>query len=162
MNKLLSETLATQTHRIETRDVQVEVEELPNVMTDQMAMEQIISNLLDNALKYLDPSRPGRISVSADHVGAETRFQIQDNGVGIAQDQLKSVFKIFRRLGSDKIPGEGVGLSYVQANVRRLDGRIWCHSKVGSGSTFIFTIPDATSSGNTILSTAYTASLQGP
>ena len=82
--------------------------------------------------------------------------------MGIAQDQLKNVFKIFRRLGSDTVSGEGVGLSYVQANVRRLGGRIWCRSKVGSGSTFIFTVPDAPSSGNTILSTAYAASLQGP
>jgi len=154
MNKLLSDVLANQTHRIEAGDVRVDVEKLPNVMTDRMAMEQIIGNLLDNALKYLDPLRPGRISISADHVDRETRFEIQDNGMGIAHDDVENVFKIFRRLGSDKVSGEGVGLSYAQANVRRLGGRIWCRSEVGAGSTFIFTVLDVPPSDSRVPSTA--------
>ncbi len=142
MNKLLGEVLASQAHQIETGGVQVEVQELPVMMTDRVAMEQIISNLLDNAVKYLDPSRPGRISISVDHIEGETRFHIKDNGVGIAKDNVKRVFQVFRRVGSAKVPGEGVGLSYSLANVRRLGGNIWCRSDVGLGSTFTFSVPD--------------------
>ena len=142
MNALMREALASQAHRIEMGGIQVDVGDLPIVTSDRIAMEQIISNLLDNALKYLDPSRLGRISVNADRIDGETRFHVHDNGVGIAQQDLKRVFQVFHRVGSQRVAGEGVGLSYAQANARRLGGDIWCQSEVGAGSTFSFSVPD--------------------
>ena len=152
MKQLVAEALASQAHRIETAGVEIEVEPLPTVMTDRVAMEQIIGNLLDNALKYLDPTRPGRISVSVEHRPGETAFHIRDNGVGIAPGDVKRVFQIFRRVGSNKTAGEGVGLSYVQANVRRLGGHIHCRSEVGVGSVFTLSVPHVPPTDNLSLS----------
>ena len=73
---------------------------------------------------------------------AATTFHIRDNGRGIAAEDMDKVFAPFRRAGRQDVPGEGMGLAYVQALVRRHGGRIWCESEPGVGSTFSFTIPN--------------------
>ena len=105
-------------------------------------MEQIISNLLMNAIIYLDKSRPGRITVTGERNSKDTIYRIQDNGRGIALDDMPKIFELFRRAGKQDVPGEGMGLAYVRTLVRRFGGRIWCESELGEGSTFTFTIPN--------------------
>jgi hypothetical protein len=104
-------------------------------------MEQIMSNILHNAVLYLEPSRPGRIEVSSEQDPEEIRFLIRDNGRGIAPEDMDEVFAPFRRAGTASIPGEGMGLAYVQALVRRHGGTIRCMSEPGVGTTFIVGIP---------------------
>lgn len=65
---------------------------------------------------------------------------IHDNGRGIAKEDKPKVFAPFRRIGTQEVPGEGMGLPYVQALVRRHGGRIWYESVLGMGTTFSFTI----------------------
>jgi signal transduction histidine kinase len=65
---------------------------------------------------------------------------VQDNGRGIAAADIAKVFEPFRRVGKQDVPGEGMGLAYVQALVRRHAGDIDCHSTLGVGTTFSFTI----------------------
>jgi signal transduction histidine kinase len=88
----------------------------------------------------LDPDRPGKIDVWAEENERETVFHIRDNGQGIAEQDMSKLFEPFRRIGNNKIPGEGMGLAYVQTLVRRHNGRIWCNSEVDIGTTFSFTI----------------------
>lgn len=81
---------------------------LPSIVADRLAVEQIFGNLLDNALKYLDPARPGRVTVTAEALGTErVRFAVADNGRGIARNDHDRVFELFRRSGAQDRPGRG-------------------------------------------------------
>ena len=142
MNDLVQKTLETVAHQLEARQATVTVGPLPQIIADRTSMEQIMGNLLGNAVKYLDPDRPGEIEITAQRGDDETTFHIRDNGRGIAEEDMPKVFAPFRRVGRQDVPGEGMGLPYVQALVRRHGGRIWCESELGVGTTFTFTIPN--------------------
>jgi len=115
---------------------------LPGIVADRLAVEQIFGNLLDNAIKYLDPSRPGRIAVTARSTGPRgICFSVTDNGRGIAERDHARVFELFRRSGAQDRPGEGIGLAHVKALVRSLGGRIDVSSTLGKGTTFDVTLP---------------------
>jgi PAS domain S-box-containing protein len=141
MGALVQATLQTLARRIEEGQVKVTVGRLPEVMADRTSMEQVMSNLLNNAVLYLDPDRAGEIEITAERDHDETTFRVRDNGRGIAEEDMDKVFAPFRRAGRQDVPGEGMGLPYVQTLVRRHGGRIWCESQPGKGSTFYFTIP---------------------
>ena len=95
---------------------------------------------MSNAVLYLDPGRPGEIEVIAQRDSDEMTFRVRDNGCGIAEEDMDKVFAPFRRAGKQDVPGEGMGLPYVQTLVRRHGGRIWCESEPGVGTTFSFTL----------------------
>jgi signal transduction histidine kinase len=143
MTEVSKSILSSLAHQIEQRKTVVTIGELPPLTADKLAMEQIMGNLLDNALKYLDPVREGMIAITAGHNGEEIVFHVSDNGRGIAQEDMHKVFELFRRAGKQDVPGEGMGLAYVKTLVRRQGGRIWCESEPGKGTTFSFTIPDS-------------------
>jgi signal transduction histidine kinase len=131
----------TLAHQIDQAGIQINVDLLPTVVADLTSIEQIMGNILTNAVQYLDPQRPGQIDITATETSGETIFQIRDNGYGIAEDDMHKVFEPFRRAGLQKVAGEGMGLAYVQTMVRRHGGRIWCQSKLGEGTTFNFSLP---------------------
>jgi signal transduction histidine kinase len=109
-------------------------------MADRMTMEQIMANLLTNAVVYLSADRPGKIEVTGETSPNAVTIHVRDNGRGIARNDAPKVFEPFRRVGQSDVPGEGMGLTYVQALIRRHGGRIWFESEVGKGTTFSFTI----------------------
>jgi signal transduction histidine kinase len=133
--------LGTFAHQIESHKIAVTLGPLPDLTADRTAMEQIFANLLDNAIKYLDPVRPGTISIAAEFNESESVFHVRDNGRGIAEEDIPRAFEVFRRVGKQDVPGEGMGLAYVKTLVRLLGGRIWCESEHARGSVFSFTIP---------------------
>jgi len=139
--QLITSILKTLRHQLEQRHATVTIGPLPVVTADNTALEQILGNLLDNAVKYLSSGRNGHIEITAEQDAEITIFHIRDNGRGIAAADLEKVFQIFRRAGRQDIPGEGMGLAYVRTLVRRLGGGIWCVSEPGEGTTFSFTIP---------------------
>jgi PAS domain S-box-containing protein len=140
MNALVKTTVETMSHQIQERGIEVHVGSLPRVVADRTSMEQIMGNILSNAVKYPDSSRPCRIEVAAEANNGETIFTIRDTGRGIAAEDMHKVFAPFRRAGKQDTQGEGMGLAYVQTMVRRHGGRIWCESEPGKGTTFAFTI----------------------
>jgi PAS domain S-box-containing protein len=144
MQRLVAESLQALAHQLTRQQVQVYVDTLPEVVADETAMEQIIGNILHNAVLYLDPQRRGVIDIGSQQRQDETLFYIRDNGRGIAAEDISKVFAPFRRIGKQDIAGEGMGMAYVQALVRRHGGRIWCESEPGIGTTFFFTIPHRT------------------
>jgi PAS domain S-box-containing protein len=133
-------------HQIAAHRVEVVIGDLPSVTADRLAMEQVLGNLIDNALKYLDPARPGRLEIAAEQRAGDMVIHVRDNGRGIAQEDIPKAFEIFRRVGVQDVPGEGMGLAYVKALVKRQGGRIWCESEAGTGTTFSFTIPKGSQS----------------
>jgi signal transduction histidine kinase len=118
-----------------------EVETLPGIVSDRLALEQVFGNLLDNALKYLDPKRPGRIVVRGREDGPFVVYEIEDNGRGVAPRDHERIFELFRRAGTQDRPGEGLGLAFVKNAVRRLGGSIDLESELGKGSTFTLKFP---------------------
>ncbi len=137
---LVQETLQTLAHQIAQRHVQVTVDPLPQVSADRIALAQIFGNLLTNAVHYLEPERPGSIHITAAPQPPGIAFQIRDNGRGMARSDIPRAFEPFRRVGRQDVPGEGMGLAYVRALVRRHGGEITCQSTLGAGTTFTFTI----------------------
>jgi len=144
VQELVGSIVSSLTHQLGERKAQVVVAAgLPEVIADKTALEQIFGNLLDNAVKYLEPGREGMIEVSAEHQDDELIFRVRDNGRGMAKDDIPKAFEIFRRVGRQDVAGEGMGLAYVKTLVRLLGGRMWCESEPGKGTTFSFTIPEA-------------------
>jgi len=141
--KRMFETLvASLKHQIDETSTTVSLaENLPSLNSDRLAIEQVFSNLLDNALKYLQPGRPGRIEIWAENRQDSVVIIVRDNGRGIAENDLERVFELFRRAGRQDRPGEGIGLAHVRALVRRLGGDITVASKLGEGSEFRVLLP---------------------
>lgn len=119
---------------------------LPPVYADREKLEQMLNNLLGNALKFTREG--GRIEVSAEADGEQVRFSVADTGMGIAAGELSKLFRRFSQadLGEQKsmgIQGTGLGLSICRELAEAHGGRIWVESEKGKGSSFHFTIPNA-------------------
>jgi signal transduction histidine kinase len=132
--------LRTLAHQVAQRQIQVTIGPLPVVHANRLALVQIFGNLLANAVAYLESDRPGEITITAEQHPGMTMFAVQDNGRGIAADDIPRVFEPFSRVSRQVIPGEGMGLAYVRTLVRRHGGEITCKSTLGVGTTFTFTI----------------------
>ena len=140
-NKLVRRILDTLQHQITERKIQVKVHTMPSTTADLLSLEQIFGNVIDNAIKYLDPARPGKLEIGANRTHRLTTFWVKDNGRGIAPGDMQKIFEIYRRGGGHRdIPGEGMGMAYVRTTLRRMGGMIWCESVQNTGSIFYFTI----------------------
>ena len=129
-------------HVVDDRGVAVRVERpMPALVADRFALDQILSNLIENASKYLQPGRPGIITVSARSAGARVSIAVADNGRGIDPRDHQRVFDLFRRSGTQDQPGEGIGLAHVRALAYRLGGTIDLESALGEGATFRVNLP---------------------
>jgi len=129
-------------HQTQAAGAEIVIEPLPHLESDRLSIEQVLSNLIDNAVKYLDPSRPGRIVVTGEAVpGGWIVYRITDNGRGVSDRDHERIFELFRRSGKQDRPGEGLGLAFVRNSVRRLGGDITVESELGKGSTFILKFP---------------------
>ena len=127
--------------RLEEAGGRVERGELPVVVVDEIQLEQLLQNLLGNAIKYRS-ERPPRVEIQATREGEVWRFTVQDNGLGIAPEYHERVFAIFQRLhGRDEYEGSGIGLAIARRIVQRHGGEIGLHSALGRGTTFWFTLP---------------------
>lgn len=147
MDVMVGASLDTLAHQIKERQVEVAVDALSEVVADRTAMEQVFGNLLTNAVLNLEPGRPAEIEVTAESRANETVSRVRDNGRGIAGKDMEKVFAPFRRAGKQDVPGEGMGLAYVQTLARRHGGRIWCESELGMGTTFGSTIDSSLAEG---------------
>ncbi|WP_375390845.1 ATP-binding protein [uncultured Sphingomonas sp.] len=129
-------------HLIDARGAAVEVQHpLPYLVSDRIAIEQILANLIENAIKYLQPGRPGHIAITGAREGGRVLLTVRDNGRGIAPADHERIFDLFRRSGPQDQPGEGIGLAHVRALVYRLGGVIDVESQLGEGSAFRVSLP---------------------
>ena len=124
----------------------VEIGEVPEVLADQNRLEQVLVNLLHNAIKFTPPG--GNISVSAslynEPPAKYVLFTVQDSGIGIPSEDLPRIFERFYKTDHARSGGgTGLGLAIARHTVEAHNGRIWAESIEGRGSTFYFTIPIA-------------------
>ena len=148
MRELIEAVIATMAHQAAEADAGIRIEPLPNITSDRLALEQIFSNLIDNALKYLLPGVPGEIVIRGRTKLGFAIFDVTDNGRGIDPKDHQRIFDLFRRAGVQDKPGQGIGLAHVRALVRRLGGTMSVSSELHNGSTFTMTLPIAWSVSN--------------
>ena len=128
---------------IAAAQAQIVLGELPPVKGDTAAIEQVFTNLITNALRYRDVSRPLRIEIAGEpgRKAGTVVYRVQDNGLGIPQSAMPKLFMAFRRFHPDSGPGEGMGLAMVRRIMERLHGTIRVESQAGAGSTFYLELP---------------------
>ena len=141
MTKMVQAIADSVHHQTHAAHAEIIVERLPVLDSDRLSIEQVFGNLIDNAVKYLDSSRPGRIVVSGIETADGSEFRVTDNGRGVAPRDHERIFELFRRSGRQDRTGEGLGLAFVRNSVRRIGGEIRVESELGEGSTFILTFP---------------------
>jgi signal transduction histidine kinase len=113
----------------------------PTVNADRHRISQVFSNLLDNAVKFTPEG--GRITVTCQVSNDEVRFAVSDTGRGVEEAGTGKIFDLFWQAKSTAHMGSGFGLGIAKAIVEQHGGRIWVDSKPGVGSTFYFTLPQA-------------------
>lgn len=116
---------------------------LPRLRMHFAHLLQLFQNLVGNAIKYRKPGVPPIALIRAKRRDFYWEIAIEDNGIGIAPEHLRTIFGVFKRLHTaDEYPGTGVGLAICQRIVEQYDGRIWVESELGKGCTFRFIVPD--------------------
>ena len=138
---LIQNITRTVAHQAAEAEATITIDPLPPVVSDRLALEQIFSNLIDNALKYLRPDVPGLIQVKGRQKSGYIIYEVADNGRGIDQKDHQRIFDLFRRAGSQDRPGQGIGLAHVRGLVRRLGGTLSVSSELDKGSTFTIMLP---------------------
>lgn len=136
LDRSTQESLATITHDC-----------LPSLPIQAVHLEQLLQNLIGNALKYKKEDEPPQVHVSAIQEDIQWRFSIRDNGIGIDPRYHAKIFGLFKRLHNmrQEHAGVGMGLAICRRIVERYGGRIWVDSECGQGATFHFTIPSRAS-----------------
>lgn len=126
---------------IEESGVQIQCVALPTVMGDAAQLAQVFQNLLANAIKFRGERAP-QIEVGVEPEDGFWRFEVKDNGIGIAPEYFERIFVMFQRLHNrSKYPGTGIGLAICKKIIEQHGGRIWVESAPGQGAVFQFTLP---------------------
>lgn len=142
MDQLLRQVLQAMAFQIQKASAQVKIDPLPPCHGDAMLINQVFSNLLDNALKYRDPSRPLHLSISGQVENGQSIYAVADTGLGIAPQVQTKIWDLFYRHTTDpQVKGEGLGLNLAKRIVARHHGRIWVESTPGQGSRFFVALP---------------------
>ena len=139
-NALLGRALVNLQYRIQTTSAVITNDELPNIIADGEQIIRLFQNLIDNAMKFIGHDPP-RIHISCKEFSDSWQFSFRDNGIGIDEKYMETVFIVFQRLHTRKdYPGTGIGLSICKRIVERHGGKIWFESAPENGTIFYFTI----------------------
>jgi two-component system phosphate regulon sensor histidine kinase PhoR len=117
-------------------------DDLPNIRADKSRLEQVLVNLIHNAVKFTKPG--GEIAIEAESVSGGVRFAVRDSGVGIPEESLSRIFERFYRVEKSRTSsGTGLGLSISKHIIEAHGGKIWAESDERHGSVFYFVLPFA-------------------
>ena len=141
MSQLLRSTVEALAYQAQAVNATIRIGELPAITSDRLALEQVFSNLMDNAVKYLRADVPGSIEVRATESDVAITYEICDNGRGIDAKDRERIFDLFRRSGIQDRPGDGIGLAHARTLVRRLGGSINVESEPDHGTVFKVMLP---------------------
>jgi signal transduction histidine kinase len=143
--RVVERVLGNLGNAIASAGAQVGIGAMPVVLAEPRQMESLFQNLIENGITYRHPDRPPRIEISAEPTtGGLWRIAVRDNGIGIEPTYHEKVFVIFQRLAPNQFPGgTGIGLALCRRIVERYGGKIWVDSVPDTGTTFLFTLPNA-------------------
>jgi hypothetical protein len=143
LEKIVGKALESLRDEITARHAQIDIQRpLPSVRANDVVLQQILWNLLSNALKFVAPGVAPFIRIWAE-VGEENiRLHIQDNGIGIKPEHQERIFRVFERLHRpEDYPGTGIGLAIVAKGMERMGGHVGLESNPGEGSRFWIELP---------------------
>lgn len=144
LDDVVDQALESLSESMSRSEAVIERSALPTVIGDPALLQQLVQNLVGNALKYRSETDVPRIQIRAGIVGEHWRVTVTDNGIGIDEKYRDLVFEMFRRVESrSKYPGTGIGLAICRRVAERHGGEVGVESEVGVGSSFWFTIPVA-------------------
>lgn len=142
MGNALQEVLLNLKAAVNESEARIASDPLPVIQGDPVQMQQVLQNLIGNALKFRREGESPSVRISARRSGSDWLFSVSDNGIGMDPALFGRLFILFQRLHPpDKYPGTGVGLAVTKKIIERHGGRIWVESQPGQGSTFHFSIP---------------------
>ena len=143
VDEIVGAVLARMRPRLQAPGIRVETKirpDLPDVMVDEMQLDQVLTNLLENAARYTPAG--SEIQVSAGVFREAVQVRVSDRGPGIPTEERERVFEAFYRGGrSPEMPGSGLGLAIAKAIVTAHGGRIWVEGAPGGGAAVVFEIP---------------------
>ena len=143
MNAMMSNITASMEYQLKESATKIDIEALPPCLGDPLQINRVFTNLLTNALKSLDESKPGQIRIYDKSQNDKSIYCVEDNGIGIAPEHQQKIFQIFYQHEPDKRKGEGIGLTIVRRIVEKHDGKVWVESELGKGSKFFVSLPSA-------------------
>jgi PAS domain S-box-containing protein len=125
----------------QTADIAFEVQALPDAEGDRSMLRHVFSNVLSNAVKFVQREEDPRIEVGSEARDDGPVYYVRDNGVGFDPERTDEMFGVFQRLHDEDFEGTGVGLALVERVLRRHDGEVWAEGEEGEGATIYFTLP---------------------
>jgi PAS domain S-box-containing protein len=142
LNEIVRDVLREVRSDVANRDVEWIIGVLPQAEGDANLLRQVLSNLVENALKYTRPRKVARIEIGSNPNDDEIIVFVKDNGVGFDMRYAHKLFGVFQRLHSaTDFEGTGVGLANVRRIIHRHGGRTWAEAKLDEGATFYFSLP---------------------
>jgi PAS domain S-box-containing protein len=141
LNEMMASVKLTFQQEIENKNAIINIQNLPQIKSYKILIEQLFQNLIGNALKYQKEGETPVINISYENLETHHKFMVEDNGIGIKEDYFEKIFVIFQRLhGKNKYNGTGIGLALAKKIIDNLEGEIWVESKIDVGSKFFFTV----------------------
>ena len=143
IKSLFNPLLLTFHKQIREKNAEVKIGRMPQIMCDPVLISQVFANLISNALKFHEPTKPPKISITANLVENKVEFTVEDQGLGIPEEDRERIFNIFQRSSrTSHIKGTGIGMALCQKIVTRHGGEIWIADNNKPGTTIHFTIPE--------------------
>jgi len=137
MNQLINKIVAAHNYQITELSAQVIIQNLDYCYGDENQLNQLFSNIIDNALKYHDPNKLLKIEISSEVQYNRVQYAISDTGIGISPRNIEKIWDVFYRADHTlSQSGEGIGLSIAKRITNKHNGKIWVESVEGKGSTF--------------------------
>jgi len=144
LDQILERVLFRLGYEIRTRNADIKaIGPLPQVRANAEMLEQVLTNLVENAIKFVAPVTQPRVHIHAESQGSKTRLWIEDNGIGIPQAYCQRIFEVFETLPSPRLSvGTGIGLAIVKQAMKRMGGQVGVESQPGCGSRFWIELPN--------------------
>ncbi|MBI9018683.1 MAG: PAS domain S-box protein [Phycisphaerae bacterium] len=142
VNKLIEQVQCAMEFQIKEGNFEINIGDLPDCLGDPVMLNQVLTNIVGNALKYAEPARKGQLNINGHIEDDRSIYCFQDNGIGIDSANCDKVFEMFHRLDpKGSVSGQGLGLTIVMRLLDRMDGRVWVESQKGEGSKFFVSLP---------------------
>ncbi|MDZ8025482.1 MAG: ATP-binding protein [Nostoc sp. DedQUE11] len=144
LNSLVKQVLTQLEVSLEEKEAQVTIAEpLLEIVGNYRTVEQIITNLITNAIKFVAPGIQPQVRIWTEHCESCVRLWVEDNGIGISPQHWERIFGVFERLHSiEAYPGTGIGLAIVRKGIERMGGQVGMESEVSQGSRFWIELPE--------------------
>jgi len=145
MNKLISKIIAAHKFQLDEIHAEINISPLPPCFGDENLINQLFSNLIDNAIKYRKLNVPFQLNVNGNSNNDTSTYSVCDNGIGINEHNLKKIWDVFYRVDPKiSTSGEGIGLNLALKIIEKHKGKIWAQSEFGKGSCFFIQLNDHT------------------